>query len=228
MALWEYLGAWSSISIWIYRLNWDANDSGGWTNNLTATDITYTAWRLWVNTGSFNGTTSYGTRAPILTYTEIGTAFIFAVWINTTSFSADWRISRHTLNNGTLERNYQVDVVTTWVIRATVFDWAATTLTSTTTMSTWVWYHVIFLYNWSALKIYINWNQKISTTRSWSGYARNTMSRFTLWCEQVTSWWGTSVFYNGKIDEAIVENVSWSPEKIKKYYTYSKWRFWIL
>ena len=38
----------------------------------------------------------------------------------------------------------------------------------------------------------------------------------------------SSDYFPGNIDEVIVENVVWTPEYIKKYYTYSKGRFGIL
>jgi hypothetical protein len=37
-----------------------------------------------------------------------------------------------------------------------------------------------------------------------------------------------SNFYSGSMDEVIVENVAWSAEKVKKYYTYAKGRFGII
>jgi hypothetical protein len=30
------------------------------------------------------------------------------------------------------------------------------------------------------------------------------------------------------IDEVFIENVLWTDSQVQKYYTYTKWRFWIL
>ena len=47
MALWEYLGAGSGTTKWLYKLNGNANDSSWNWNNGTSTNVSWVAGRLW-------------------------------------------------------------------------------------------------------------------------------------------------------------------------------------
>jgi hypothetical protein len=88
-----------------------------------------------------------------------------------------------------------------------------------------LWNNFVCVYNWSTIVVYINWIV-------W------TASNYTAW------WWYTATsyirigtsnrngvndeFFNWNIDELWLENRAWTASEIKKYYTASKWRFWIL
>jgi hypothetical protein len=42
------------------------------------------------------------------------------------------------------------------------------------------------------------------------------------------SWVWSNRYFNGQIDEVIVENIAWTDAQMKKQYTSQLWRYWIL
>lgn len=89
-----------------------------------------------------------------------------------------------------------------------------------------------------------NWHSFIATWNNTDGYIRiyadgilNSISSTTLTGTLVSPATPLSIgkdipdnsyFWNGSIDEMIIENVAWSAEKVRKYYTMSKGRFGII
>ncbi|HAS92260.1 MAG TPA: hypothetical protein DCS12_08525 [Clostridiales bacterium] len=89
-------------------------------------------------------------------------------------------------------------------------------------LSNGVWYHVIFQRDGNNLKTYLNGSQLGSTTATTVSNIPTTGSIYLSRSPE------NNYFYKGALDEVIIENVAWSAEKIKKYYTASRGRFGII
>lgn len=96
--------------------------------------------------------------------------------------------------------------------------------TSSNTMSTGSWYNVVVTYSGTSLasgvKVYIN-SVLCSQTVNYNNLSASILSSVA---PQVGTRPSGNVT-NGAIDEVIVENVAWSAEKVKKYYTNSRGRY---
>ena len=66
MSLGEFLGSWSAVTKWLYKLDNNANDSSGNWANWTATNVAYVSGKIWSNCWQFNNTSSKITTAVTL------------------------------------------------------------------------------------------------------------------------------------------------------------------
>ena len=92
---------------------------------------------------------------------------------------------------------------------AVTYDW---TSTGTSALNSWI-------------RFYFDWEQipRYNEGSHWSDVTFNTSQlNATIWWP-----WPWANYFKWEIDEVIVENIARSNEKMKKYYTYARWRFWI-
>lgn len=228
MTFWEYLWAGSGTTKALYHLNGNSSDSSWNSNNGTATNITWVDGKFG-QCASFNGSSSYIT-IPDSASLDI-TQWTIWVWLNFGSTQQDYPIALDKSASGTA-RNYVL--------------WLA--------QHSWYWanrYKFYFnYYNWSSRIVYSNtlytslYNQRISViaTMSWgvasiylNGVLDNSAS---IWVNLLANSWSLSIwrqafspattYYNWLIDEIIIENIARTAQEIQKYYTYAKWKFWII
>lgn len=200
---------------WYYLLNWDATDSSGLWNNWTATNISYVDWIFW-QWWSFNGSTSVISAIPNW---GITTNFTCSVWIKTSSITqAAWAFIW--ITNQTTNGSPSFWITTfAWLTKLffnksyVIEIWKSNTLT----VSNDIWYNFIVTYNWSAYNFYQNWINIWSWTNS---------QTFTTW-SQMAIWrdWLTTGWYNGILDEVIIDNIPWSAKNVSDYYLNSVWKF---
>ena len=212
MSLGEFLGSWSGVTKGLYHLNGNANDSSWNWNNGTATNVSYVAGRLWSQCGSFNGS-AYVNLSDVW-FPSGNSARTISAWIN---FTTSWQISwSYWIYWGSYWRVFALSLSTNNIY--IVWYWADTSIT--TTLSTWIWYHIVITYDWTTLIAFKNWvyvwqwTPSLNTTLDWS---------FKLGSYNHQTWG-----FQWLIDEGIIENRAWSASEVRKQYTYQKWRFWIL
>ena len=180
-----------------YKLDGNANDSAG-SNNGTPTAITYTTGRVW-DAASFNGTSSSiycGSGALNITWTSLSVGFLINP--NTTMVNK-WIIFKWST------------AASQWVYSIWFYNWSSMRilcrlngsatewswqLSSTTTLSTGTWYYIQVTYDWTNIKIYINWVLNVSNSYS-TALASNT-DDLILWLYYNTS---ASYRYNWLLDE---------------------------
>jgi len=117
-------------------------------------------------------------------------------------------------------REYQIDIGTfstnriSWMISSNGYD--CTPLTSSTTISDDIWYHIVGTYNGSRMILYVNGMEENSTSYSNGINGGNSQLRIGH------SYDGTSGYYfNGIIDEVKIYNRALSAEEIWAEYTRS-------
>lgn len=222
MALWEYLWAWSWTTKLLLHLNWNSTDSSGNWYNWTDASITYVWWIIWSGSASFNGTSSY-IEIPDATGLRYQTWWVngnLSVSIRFKPSTISWV---HTLvwKWSNWWTNTDWIIFQNWATINWAILWANNVATTWNILTIWVWTHIVMTLNSSKnIVVYIN---SIS-----SATATNTTSP-TYWTyDPVRIWQNTNTNYlNWVIDEVIIENRVWTPEEIKRYYTYSRWMFWI-
>lgn len=223
MSLWEYLGAWSWTTKWLYHLNWDATDSSGNWNNWTLVWTTYWIWKLWSGSASFDWDdyitlNSFWITSPITISAWIKTAtkgkMIFADYTQASNLVAWYQLN--------MNASWYIQFVSwknTWVVLGTdyaVCSWTTDIATNTRVNVMWVW-------DWTNLKTYTNWLQ--SSSCAWANApVYNASIRCRIWCNEYVPNIRID-FFNWQIDEVIIENRAWTAEEIRRYYTYASWRF---
>lgn len=220
MAFWEYLWAWSWTTVWLYHLNWDANDSSGNGNNWTRWWTPAYANGKFLQAASFNGSSAY-ISVPDSSSLRLTTLTI-SMWIN-----IGWKKSTEQIP---LRKD------TFWTRHLWGFTVAANTtniqsqmyngtnyLSNAYTLSIWTWTNVIMTISWVwwIMNFYVNWTKIWDSVNLWNFTAPTSPLNLSLYYDN------SGGYFNWLIDEVIIENKVWTPEQIKKYYTYTKWRFWI-
>ena len=221
----EYLGAGASTTKLLLHLNGNSNDSSGNGNNGTVNGATST------NSGKFGGAYNFDGSDDYITlpsFSWIDGPFTFSAWIKRNNKNRRETIvyyGKSNYNNCFVIRlldDSDGNVAEPfWDDSSMLFDLRARGVTP---INSDTWYNIIATFEKVSgvayLKLYVNGNLDKSISESSPGTANGTTYRYI----------GAGISRGEKqeIDEVIVESVVWTPEKIKKYYTYSKGRFGIL
>ena len=226
----EYLGAGASTTKLLLHLNGNSTDSSGNGNDGTTNGIDYVNGKFG-QAASFNATYDYIEIQNESAFDfERNMPFTISLWskLNSTgvekmflskqsgsgyrglAFYKDSNNKIHTQLSNTYQTN-NLDVYTN------------NTFTDTTNFHNYIW-----TYNGSSKAsgalIYVD---GVAQTTS-VAYNNLTASILNDTKVMIGNRATTYANFNGIIDEVIWENVVWTPEYIKKYYTYSKGRFGIL
>jgi hypothetical protein len=187
-----------------YKLEANSNDSV-WSNNWTDTSISYVSGKIW-NCASFNWSTS----TMIMNATDIfwTQPISISLWAYLNTLPSWYCILASyvdsTVDSNILDKN--ITVTSSWDARFFVYDWASKYAISTASISTWVWNHIVWTYDWITLRVYVNW---------------------VLWWTTVSAFW-TYNFANPKI--WISWNVTWTVDrvnwKIDELWIYSRALSW--
>lgn len=222
MSLGEYIGAGSGTTKLLLHLNGNSNDSSGNGNNGTDTNITYSQANGKFGQGAgFNGSTSRINIASQL--------------INITSDS--WTVNTFFKTSGStnlasmITRGNSIETLQ-WrcelnnsdgKIKFTMRNSGDQNVTGITTTNDNKWHMATYVKSGTnTITLYLD--GKYENTG-------NITNLSNISYNVVLGRLGDSTgnfYYNGKLDEIIIENVAWSAEKIKKYYSNSKARFAIL
>lgn len=152
--------------------------------------------------GSGNTSKSFYRAPDMVSYTQMATGFTFSCWVYVNSLASNNRVTRFILNNGSLERNFQVDIDTNGYVLFGCFDGAGHSVNQTTNaLATNTWYHLVWQYDGTAGKLFVNAVEKASVTWTWSGYARTSYSSLHIGSEGLNDGAGTGEWFKGMIDE---------------------------
>ena len=218
MALWQYLGAWSWVSKWIYHLDWNANDSSGNSANGTATNITWQWWTIWTWSALFVRTSASKIVTPFADPWSAST-FIWKIK-TTTSASSTNEYTFITKRNWTFTFQFTMK----WWLSSNKIhlnDWGVTwTTIATSAINDWKWHTVaMVMSNSTTATVYTDGNQTW-TSSSFSFVTQSFSNWNLLW--DFNTWWRA---FDWSMDEFIVENRAWTASEIRKYHTYSRWFF---
>jgi len=222
--LWEYLGAWSSKTKLLLHLDWNANDSSWNWNNWAPTNVTWIGGLVWSWSASFNWTTSR-IATPSITF-NASSEFTFSCYLKISAWDTDYRA---VIGFG---NNYQLWSILFWkwnnntpYVHIQDTSNNSISLNPNINITDWIYRNFIFTYKNKVWVLYINWVQVATQTNNsltWNFY--NTVDH-QLWCKVYNSTWTYHQFLNWNIDEIIIKNRAWSADEVKKYYTYSQWKF---
>lgn len=212
----------------LLHLNGNSNDSSGNGNNGTDTNITYSQANGKFGQGAgFNGSSS---RIQVDDHTslQLNGDFTISTWVKPTSLPtidifADI-INKWDYNKGVFS-GYVIRLYNENGTQKVQAEMNNLVISFSTSISTTSWTNISAIYNGSTFKMYINGSEVVSSNMS-SNPVTNTKKLnignfgfYTATSSELGRW------FNGAIDEVIIENLAWSAEKVKKYYTMTKGRF---
>lgn len=88
------------------------------------------------------------------------------------------------------------------------------------TATFWSWQLIVWVFDWSYVRIYKNWTLIASTAQTWWTYSNNTplsIGNF-LWNTQLYYWY---------LSDAIFESKARTEAEIQEYYNRTKWAYWL-
>jgi len=216
--LWEYLWAGSWTTKGLYHLNWNANDDSWNSNNWIASNISWVWGRIWSWSASFNGINSYiYTWVKYLSWTNTWTILI---WFKTTETWL-WQIF---WNNTNVTSTKSIQIAMEFTKLAIGVSSGTTSVASHSAWyNNWEWHQCWFTRDWTTFKTIADWE-----VIKEQFFSENINPSPTYPCYMWKQPYYSDRYLDWEIDEAIVESRAWSASEIKKHYTYSKGRFWIL
>lgn len=233
MSLWEYLGWGSSQTKLLLHLNGSSADSSGNGNNWvwSGTEAYSLANGKFWQGASFNGSSKI-----VVAQGTIGTGtFTYCFWLNSPGRAAgdnnhvfSYSVSKpasdafagRIITNDSGDSSGKFRVFARGATNENIY------IDTNSRVDDGTWKNIVVILNVGAgtITIYVNGvlDQGEQTGATISSI--DTTGSFTLgkYDDDATG------SYIGNLDEVIIENVARSTEKVKRYYTYTKWRFWIL
>lgn len=222
MSLGEYIGAGSGTTKLLLHLNGDATDSSGNGNNGTSTNITYSQANGKFGQGAgFNGSSSKVTITNTI-LPSTATNYTISAWINTANDTTEKTIISDRYG-GSYAYKYRLSVQpTTKVLKHIIYNSKLTELTSSGAIPATTWTHIaVTVTVGGTCYLYINGKQDGSASYVVGSYPP-TANQSTI---GVITGPATEAYFNGSIDEVIIENRAWTPQEVAKYYSYAKGRF---
>lgn len=221
----EYLWAGSSITKGLYHLNWNANDSSGNSNNWTSTNVTWVNGKFW-QCASFTGngyiTTSWGHG-----YT-MGGDYTMSARIKLNALPSNWQYQfAVSIRESTNISSFDIMIAKESNINKIYYGRWMTNVDSWNSVNYTVeankWMLLTTTQDSTNCYLYLNGAliaSDLKKTWNWAFYLGN-----ELW---IWDWPGLHTWFDWMVDEVICEPRRWTAEEIKKYYTYTQWKFWIL
>ena len=219
---------WSSILNWLltglvsyYGMDSNANDAHG-SNNGTETNVTRDTSTKKLGTASwdYNGSNSdIDLNFNVRNYTEIS----IALWVNPDSFTnnanndivndrAGWGSSTWIL----MYKRSSNDLAF-WISTVDLSWSSSEIIIAQSFVPTWTRTHICLTYDWSNIKIYINWNQEWTLAQTWA--ISNTTWDITVWSNTALS--GRNFDWN--IDELWIRNKALTATDVTTLYNDDNW-----
>mgnify|MGYP003302322013 CR=1 FL=1 len=146
-------------------------------------------------------------------YTTTSQYYTMSVWIKMTEFHKD----SHIVSN-----QWWLAYITDFNAFRFESKWSSTkSCRSTSTIQLNTWYNVIWVRDWSSIKLYLNWTQEWTNSISWTWYIHAEL----IW----PGWDATSVDRCPRwyIKDLIYEDQAWSAQEVSDYYNLTKWNYWL-
>jgi len=221
----EYLGSGSGITKGLWHLNGNSTDTSGNGNNGTDTSMTYSLANGRFNQGGVFSGSGY-ISIPSGGWVGNLTAFTIVAWFKRASDSASQAI----YTNGTTASSIWcfLNLTSTGLVNFDSYDGNAGTranlVSVTSGLGNGLWHNVVAVKSGASSRyLYVDGKLEASdlTHNPSLSFNNGYIGAYSV------SGGGIASRFTGSIDEVIVENVAWSAEKVKKYYTYAKGRFGI-
>lgn len=223
MSLGEYISAGAGTTKLLLHLNNNSTDSSGNSNNGTDTNITYVDSKFG-KCASFNGSSSKIERTDYLGLSVGGNNITVSMWFNSSVLPSDG--SSQALFFIAIDPPSGTRYFYRFYITNTAGIYSINGLgrgSYNFSPSTGQWYNLIFTSTTSNNNlIYLNGVLVSSNTATDSASATN-YPRTVIGATSYTN--GDFEYFNGLIDEVIIENRVWSAQEVAKYYTYAKGYF---
>lgn len=222
----EYITTANTVGYW--KLNWNAN--GVVWGNGTATNITWSDWKIGSGSATWNWTSSKIALASNLGWNNSWT-WTMSVWAKTSTLPSSWQY-KNIIRLG--EATTYTDITiwyanVGWVWKIFYWKWRSNVQGQneyTYTLSNWAWTNLICVCDnaWTQL-LYINWVLAATgSTRTWNGTSLWTNNAWELFVNTAIT---TPLYFWWQVDEAIVENRGWTATEIADYYQQTKWLYWV-
>lgn len=219
MAIWQYLWAGSSKTLWLYHLDWNANDSSWNSNNWIPTAITWVWGKIWSWAAQFNWTTSV-----ITILNQAAQEIQTLTWALT--------IKNDTYKSMIYKRNWYASfniAYNIWIYSLWVYfiqqNWSSTlmNLWIEFPQSTWIHKRIVIKKEPTLWTLYQDW--KKIWTLTWYNILYSTWDKNNfVWKNPLN----TTETITWNIDEIIFENVGWTDTQVMKDNTYSRGLYAIL
>lgn len=224
MSLGVYNGAGAGITKLLLHLEGSSTDSSGNGNNGTDSNMSYVNGKFG-KCASFNGSSS---KISVPSNMLGGaSAITISCWVNLANHASQILAG----DGRTVFRDDDTDII----LRASYGDTAggdrgpefgittssgfkSINVSPRTYISLNTWHNLIGVYTGSNIYLYYDGNLISSTTHT--GSISSNGSAAFIGCSN-----GNAYFFNGLIEEVIIENRAWSAEEVKKRYTDSLGRF---
>lgn len=223
----EYLGAGASTTKLLLHLNGSSVDSSGNGNNGTDTNITYgLAYGKLGQGASLNGSSS---KITIANHENLrpASAFTISAWIYKTNKTSYGIVFNSGYDNSSSP--YQFGGIRMYVSNSGdlvgqigAYGTTFTIGNSGGNINATTWYHIAFTWTGTQAYLYLNGSQLFNTANS-TAPSYQTSNAVLIGARQIGA--SNDLWFGGSIDEVIVENVAWSAEQVKKYYSASKGRW---
>lgn len=229
----EYLGAGSGTTKLLLHLNGNSTDSSGNGNNGTDTNVTYgLGYGKFGQGAGFNGNSSLISIADSTSLSPNG-SYTISFWANIQVYKGNYTLWVGKWGESNNQREYAIGESTTSSNKIAFFH-ATTGSYGTNSFSVEVsrpstnsWHNIICVFvSGTGGYIYIDGNQVGFTTSSATSVTNGTEPN-TIG-SAAHQFGGVTNYFDGYIDEVIMETRAWSASEIKKYYTYAKGRFGII
>lgn len=205
----------SNLEIY-YKLNGNAIDSSGESNNGIATNMLYEKNGMFSDSGIFEPAFSRRISAPQKAY-GISTAFTLAAWFKTSTttgsgqpqmiFTADRLIAGDPTNSARVWQ-LRLDDVTSYA-RLVRFDAsvnAVTNIAGTTSLSDGNWHHIAATFSTTNGSVLYVDGVSIATDATLTANADRSNTRPMVGCAELGTGGVVSTFFDGNIDEVILFN----------------------
>lgn len=212
----------STVGYW--KLNGSSTDYSGNGNHGTDTAITYAQGNGVFNQGAlFNGSTS---RISCGTNTSLKSSFItVSVWFKSTSSSTAYLVDKKSAASGGWDA-YAIIYTGNGNLRARCQYNSTPSFSDFTTTGLLVndgnWHNCVMTYMMGAHMLYVDGALMASATPTSSLYYSTDVECIIGAANSSGTY---DYYFNGSIDEVIIENRPWSASEVRKYYTKSKRMF---
>lgn len=211
-----------SNTVVYWKLDWDAKDSS-WNNR----DWTVSWTLTYESIGSIDVAKFTGSQQVYRTWSEFALgnnhAFTFSVWVKFTNMSdASLACIQRENNSGIWDKELYVNYNGSFY--GYFYTWTANYVQDTTAweITTSSWYNIIYTFDWSTLKLYLNWTLKKSSTPALGSYTivspQLILSRPTYYGSNRYKWY---------MSNFILQNNAWDASYISNYFNTYKWLYWL-
>ena len=198
-----------------YPLNWDLNDYSGNNRNLTWSWVTYTSWGPW-QVGVFeNWWYAYYTNQSLfnISYPFTYSFYVQADSIPTKNTMAITICNANNIASYDKSAGFALDSCTWYNYYNNWYYYVRwwTPIANT-------WYHVVYTFDGSKQKLYLNWTLVWENNCSWSytGFSNASI----MLAHQHSS--GGDLPFNGKLSNVIIEDRARTAQEVLDYYNQTK------